>query len=325
MDQDQQHTIDNIHQPVFSAMEPDRTSLMDRFRFHPVLFAFTALVVVFVLYQLIGGSLTVLIFGMKITKQNLTGIRIATMVGQIVFVLTPTLFLARLQSKKMGDALRLHPVRPVEIILALLGVFSLQGALQSYIYVQEKIPVPEQVKPFVDEIRRMIEETYKQLMSTSTVSEFLFVIVIVALTPAICEEILFRGLVQRNLEKGLKPTRGIILCGIIFGAYHFNPFMIVPLVVLGLYFGFLVYRTNSIYVSIAAHFFNNFIAGLSVYLIGDEDLIIPIPPGGTGGISVELIVSDFLLSSGLFLAILYIFIKVTAKRAVQDVQSIKGG
>ncbi len=321
MDPDLQHVSDKASQQIPSLGEDRWIPVTEWYHQHPVLFAFVALVIVFVSYQLVGGGLTVLLFGTKITNENLTGFRLATMLGQILFLLIPTLILTSIQTKNLGGVLRLHPPRALELVLAILGVFSLQGALQVYVYVQDQIPIPHEIKPYVDEIRRMIEETYRQLLSADTIPELVFVLVIVALTPAFCEEFLFRGLVQKNLEKGLKPFWGITLGALIFGGYHLNPFMILPLTILGLYFGFLVYRTNSIYVPITAHFFNNFAAGLSLYLIGDEDLIIPKSPSGE--VPAQVVVSSFLLLVGIFLAVLYVFIKITAKRtsALPDAQS----
>jgi membrane protease YdiL (CAAX protease family) len=279
---------------------------------HPVLFAFFVLFVIFILYQALGGGLTLLLFGTKVSDEEVTGIRIFTMVAQILFVLAPTLFLTRIQTTKILAFLRANKARPSEYALAVLGVVALQGVLQVYLHFQEKIPLPHEVKPFVDEIRRLIEETYLRLLSAGSLPELFFVILIVAVVPAFCEEFLFRGLVQRNLEIGLKSFWGVVLGGFIFGAYHLNPFMIVPLSALGLYFGVLVYRTNSIFVSVAAHFTNNCIAVVSVYYIGNEDLVVPIDPAEVGVNGSVL--QSLLLFVGLFLLIFYCFLKTTARR-----------
>jgi len=102
-----------------------------------------------------------------------------------------------------------------------------------------------------------------------SVPELFFVILVVALTPAICEEILFRGLIQKNMTLATSKKSGYILAGIIFGLYHVNPFLIVPLTALGILFGFLMYRSETILVPMVAHFTNNLVSILGTYYESD--------------------------------------------------------
>lgn len=291
-----------------SPEEPQRSNLTERFNIPPAGFAILSLGIIFVLYQIVGGGITILLFGTKITFQNVQWVRLATMVGQILLLFVPTLLLARLQTKNIAETFRWRPARLQEIFLAVLGVFSLQQLLQIYLYFQEKIPVPESIRPFVEELRRIIEETYRVLVTSYSVPEFLFVILVVALVPAFCEELLFRGLVQKNFERGTKAFWAVVITGVIFGAYHFNPFTFLPLAVLGMYFGFLVYRSNSILVSIAAHFFNNFTSVLAVFLkIGDNAFI----EGTSSEMNPLILIPSLIFLIAIFLYSFLVFLRVT--------------
>ena len=100
------------------------------------------------------------------------------------------------------------------------------------------------------------------------------VILIVAVVPAIVEELLFRGLIQKIFERLMSPVVSAVLAGTIFGLFHVNPFEIVPLVGLGVFFGLLRYRSQSLLVPITAHFFNNLMAVLaSFYGLQDDSLV----------------------------------------------------
>jgi membrane protease YdiL (CAAX protease family) len=282
----------------------------------PVAYAFLALLVVFVLYQIVGGTATLLIFGSKVRPETVQWLRLATMIGQILLILIPTILLARFQNPNIRETLRLRGTGLLEVLPAIVGVLSLQQLLQVYMTLQDQIPVPTSIRPFVDSIRTAIEETYKELASSHSIPELFYVLIVVALVPAFCEELLFRGLVQKNFERGVKGWWAIVLPSIIFGAYHFNPFSFFPLVVLGVYLGFLVFRSNSILTSIVAHFANNLFAVVSIFFNSDEGILFH---DDTAGLSVQAIFQVVVGSGVVFLISTYAFVKVT--RRTGDVEA----
>lgn len=284
--------------------------LGDRLRISPVSYGIIALVVTFVLYQFIGGVVTFVVVGSAVTEENVDWMRLATMAGQIVLLLGPTLLLLRLQTSRMGDFIRWKRPSVQELFFVLVSVFALQQMLQSYMYLQERIPIPERLEPIVRQLKDLIEQTYRSLVMAHSVPELLFVAVVVAIVPAFAEEILFRGLVQRNFELGLKGMGGVVLTGVVFGFYHFNPFSFVPLAVLGIFFGYIVYRSGSIMNSIAGHFFNNVLAILAVYYGIDEDLLVK--GSGTESVGIESVLVNLVLFGGIFIASTYAFIKSTS-------------
>ena len=79
----------------------------------------------------------------------------------------------------------------------------------------------------------------------------------IGLVPSICEEIMYRGYVQRSLEKSWGIWTAIILSGLIFGAYHLQITRILPLAALGILFAYITYVSNSLIPAMAAHLVNN--------------------------------------------------------------------
>jgi membrane protease YdiL (CAAX protease family) len=289
---------------------PAPPSFSERLSRSPLLFACIALAVVFFMYQVVGGTIIALVFHGKVRPENVQGVRFMTMLGQVVLILVPTLFLSRLQTDKLTATLRFHAVGGREILLAVVGVISLQQVLQVYLGAQDLIPIPPSLRPLIESLRKAIEETYRVLVAAHSIPELVYVLMVVALVPAFCEELLFRGLVQTNFEKGLSGTWGFIIPGVIFGAYHLNPFSFVPLAALGIYFGLLVYRSKSILVSIAAHLANNAFAVLGVFFTGEDvpfhDVVGTLTPS-----SIALNLGGF---GGLFVLSTYAFIKLTRER-----------
>ena len=256
---------------VGTAEDPSAAPLAetDGLRMNPLGFVVLALAGVFILYQVVGGGLTLLIFGQSITNDNVQWMRVATMLAQIIFLLVPTVLLMRIQHGTARAALPWRIPKATEFVLAVIAVFSLQQMMEGYLFFQDKIPLPESLRPFIEMVRKLIEETYGMLVQAHSASELIFVIVVVALTPAICEELLFRGLIQKNMTLATNKKAGFIFTGIIFGLYHVNPFLLVPLAGLGILFGFFLYRSETMLIPMVAHFINNLFSVLGVYYESD--------------------------------------------------------
>lgn len=79
----------------------------------------------------------------------------------------------------------------------------------------------------------------------------------VAVVPAVCEELMFRGIILRNFERELPPWVAVVLTGTLFGLYHLRFTQALPLILLGILITWLVWRTGSLWVVVAVHFVNN--------------------------------------------------------------------
>lgn len=97
-------------------------------------------------------------------------------------------------------------------------------------------------------------------MRADSIPEFFGVVLASALVPAVAEELLFRGVVQPALIKRIGPTLGIVLTALLFAFNHLNPWMFVPLFIVGTLFGFLAYKTGTFWAGALAHFGNNLLA-----------------------------------------------------------------
>lgn len=285
------------------------------------LFAFVTLVIVFFLYQIVGGTITFLLFGLNLTGSDVTAVRLATMVGQILFLLVPTVILAKLRFPNLNNVFRFGPIDVRQIVLVLVAVFALQQMLQGYMITQESIPVefPPVIQKLLDQVKEMMEQMYRLLTSADSFAEFVFVVVVIAVTPAVCEEMLFRGLVQRTLEdskdvnmsssdRRQKGISAAVVTGIVFALYHLNPFTLVPLAALGVFFGLVMYRTQNIMTAVIAHFFNNFLACLAVYLQFDDSFV-AFSPVETP--SPEMLMLNFAVFTLVFVIAAYYLVRIT--------------
>lgn len=251
------------------------------FYFNPVTAAFLGLAGIFILYQFGGAVLTLLIFGIDFEKADVNAVRLLTVGGQILFILLPSLLLAKFVYPDITSALRVKLPSRKEIIIFVGGLVLITPLLQSFLYIQnfifiklaESSAMINSFRNFIDEIDKMVQSTYGSLLEANSVFEASFIIFVVAVVPAVCEETFFRGFVQKSFEYKFKPVWSILLTALFFGVYHFNPYGLFALVALGVYFGFAAYMSNSIVIPMVLHFINNFFAVTAFLILGDEELI----------------------------------------------------
>lgn len=92
-------------------------------------------------------------------------------------------------------------------------------------------------------------------------------LLLLAVSPAICEELFFRGLVLSSMQSRLRGWSAIVVTALLFAVFHMHPYRLFPTFVLGLLLGWLCLRTGSLFPGILAHATNNAIAivGASLY------------------------------------------------------------
>jgi sodium transport system permease protein len=144
-------------------------------------------------------------------------------------------------------------------LLALAGTLLITfGGLGSTIWVGQL-----QIKLF-PEAGKIGEAIEKVLNLEKTGFSPILGFLIFAISPAICEEVLFRGVLLSAFKKKFSATLSIVLVGFLFGLFHLHIFRIIPTAIIGIYLSFIVYHTGSLYLSIIAHALNNGVALLII-------------------------------------------------------------
>lgn len=181
---------------------------------------------------------------------------ISNSVGQLFGLALPAFAFAWLHTNRVGAYLRVRGTDLRLVGLGIGGVIGLQPVVQWLAQVNQALPLPEAIRAFEQTQLEMIQSVLDSGMGVS------FNLVMLALVPGICEEILFRGYAQRQFERWGGAASGILLSGVLFGAYHLRPTQLLPLVVLGTYLAYLTWRTGSILPAVAVHIVHNGLAVL---------------------------------------------------------------
>lgn len=185
---------------------------------------------------------------------------ISTKIGLVitlVFVLLlPAIIFSRWKGVPVRGALRLRRISPALVAASLLagaGGWAIAATLAMSL---QKAGLPS--LPVAG-------------MSPETPAALLILLFVGALMPGVCEECFFRGAIQGILERRGKWF-AIVLSAVLFGLFHMDPIRIVAASVLGIFFGWLVVRTGSLYPAILAHLANNAMAiSASYFLSGRID------------------------------------------------------
>lgn len=93
-------------------------------------------------------------------------------------------------------------------------------------------------------------------------------LLVIAVMPAICEEIFFRGFVfssfTQNKEKKAQIW-GVIFSGILFGFMHIDFIRVIPTSILGIALGYSMYKSKSIFIPMIMHFLNNSVSVFAMH------------------------------------------------------------
>ena len=205
------------------------------------------------------------------------------LITEYIIILLPSLLFLKLKGYSIKKTLKLNPIDAKEIIISILLIlfsypvavfFNYIGFVFLHYFGEIKpspIPIP------------------------SNYGEFLIGFLIIALSPGICEEIMFRGLVLNSYRK-LGKRKAVIYSAILFGIFHFNAQNLLGPIYLGVILGIIYIKTDSIYSSIICHTTNNTVAlGLGTFLnLNGENLDLNIEEINMLG-SSELLLSLFSL------------------------------
>jgi membrane protease YdiL (CAAX protease family) len=151
------------------------------------------------------------------------------------------------------------------VILIVLACLPIIGALQE---AMKLIPFSKETLVI---FQKAEDDYFKQILvigKMNSFGEYVLSLAMIALLPAIFEEVLFRGGIQNLLSRWTKmPILSICITAAIFSFVHGSYIGFLPRFVLGFVLGWLFYRTDKLWLSILAHFINNALGVTMMYVM----------------------------------------------------------
>lgn len=186
------------------------------------------------------------------------------------FVLPPLLF-ARLYGHELRSYLFLKspstalqwPIM-VLLMLAAIPLINWLGEINSQVHLPEWLASTER---WMKEMESEAEQLTESFLVMNGIGSLCFNLLLIALIPAIGEELLFRAALQTIFRDWTKNKHlAIWISAILFSALHLQFYGFIPRMLLGAMLGYTLIWTGSLWIPILGHFVNNGTAVLLSYL-----------------------------------------------------------
>lgn len=271
-----------------------------------------------IIFSTLGSLLAAMLTGVKVLSDpqalsDLTNpvvidaLKIIQMVSAIGTFFLPPIIAAWLFSDDVKGYLGVtKKPSSQQIVLVLMLLLVAIPFINWMMMANNLMELPASMKGVQDWMKEMEDnagQITNLLVKTSSIGGLLFNVFLMAVIPALGEEFLFRGVIQK-LFKELSGNIhvGIILSAILFSAMHMQFYGFLPRFALGAMLGYLMFWSGSLWLPVIAHFINNFLAVISAWAVANGSLKInPDTIGTESGQSVMLGISVFLTWGILFL------------------------
>lgn len=196
---------------------------------------------------------------------QLKSIFLGIFITEIFLILLPALLFVKLKRVDIKESFRFRKISfSLALRSAILGVLSWGLVVVIDALVSGLLERIFGENPAVSFFLKILPKTF---------SELPVFLILFALLPGLCEEILFRGAIQGTLEKK-GVWRGILLTSLLFTIYHMNPWGFIHIFIISVIAGFLIIRTNSIISPIIFHACINATAFTIASFLNNERIIL---------------------------------------------------
>ncbi|MCX3264391.1 CPBP family intramembrane glutamic endopeptidase [Pedobacter agri] len=222
-------------------------------------FGLLAVVIVLMIYGL--GMVSNLDLLMSGDPKYIDGLKIIQILSSIGTFILPPLALAWTERRKVNVFYSFRKPQFLLVALVVIIMIASMPFMEWTVLINQKMVLPNFLKGVEQWMKEKEEAAMKLTIALITVRgnlDFVVNLVMIALLPAIGEELMFRGGVQRSLTKAFNsPHLAIWLTAIIFSAIHVQFYGFIPRMLLGAGFGYLYFYSGSLWYAMIAHFINN--------------------------------------------------------------------
>ena len=171
-----------------------------------------------------------------------------------LLIIAPSIYVVNRYKMSIKKAFRFNSVSIFIVLLSVVLGFSIAVIGDQLDRIMQKwFPMPS-----------VFVEAIENIFLTSNIVDYWFILLIATVGAGICEEMLFRGFLQRIFEKKFQIAPALLIPAVLFGLIHILPWLFFQIILIGLVLGLLAWRTNSIYPPIIVHALNNLIGSLYI-------------------------------------------------------------
>ena len=254
--------------------------------FTKIILSFLVAIILFFIVSFVGATIPMLVFDVSMEKlmgslqdfsdqENIAFLKYFQILQTLGLFIIPAILLALLFFKQGLKQFGFQEKTTITTLgwVVVIMLFGLP-VINVFAELNSGMKLPSSLSS-LETILKNMEESAAQLtnafLSTNTLSGLLVNLLMIAVLPAIGEELFFRGLIQRFFINWTKiPWMGIVLGAFLFSFMHLQFYGFIPRMYMGIIFGLIYYWTGSMWLPIFAHFINNGTAVMIYYFFGKE-------------------------------------------------------
>ena len=241
----------------------------------------------FVLIVFISALIGVLSIGiisadvgeLNFSPENISQLKTMQLISSVFIFIIPPLLSSYFDNDQYLKELGFNSKFKRQNILIILMIILFSQPLVAYC-MQLNLDFINSISDYIPKVvksMKQMEEDAKLLtegfLKMDNIGDLLFNLFLIAIIPAIGEEMFFRGVIQKKLKNILRnPHIAILITSFIFSAIHMQFFGFLPRFFLGIILGYLFYYSGNLWMSVIAHFINNALAVLLMYLPFSEKI-----------------------------------------------------
>lgn len=263
-----------------------------------LLFTGFVVLVTFFILQLVASLVVVPVFGFERVSGMLSGLDFSDpgtvhmlkyfqIVQSFGLFIVPSLLVAKFFHSSWTFYLCLNKkpslrntYRVIILVIIINPFINFMGDINANMHFP---PWLSEVEQWMRNAEDAAEKLVRVFLDVKSVWGLLFNLFMIAVLPALGEELLFRGIIQKLFTKITQNAHwGIWISAALFSALHMQFYGFIPRMLLGAMFGYLLVWSGSLWLPILAHFINNAGAVILIYLIGKGSLNPKVEEFGTG-------------------------------------------
>jgi len=252
----------------------------------------------FLAFFIISAVVAIPLFGMEsfssivnssvsMDENNIPFLKYIQVVQSIGLFIIPSLILAYLFGGQISEYLKTNKTPQLRSAIVAIAIILVSSPMINMLAeLNSKLALPEFLSGLENWMRSSEDsanEITQLFLKTDSIWGLLFNIFMIGIIPAIGEELLFRGIIQRIFTDWTKNYHwGIWISAILFSALHLQFYGFIPRAILGAIFGYMLVWSGNLWFPIIAHFVNNSTAVIAYYLYNGGTISVDPDKIGTG-------------------------------------------
>jgi len=201
--------------------------------------------------------------------------RVLELINAFFMIALPAFLYARIMNYKPFTFIGFNNTISGKQVFIIVGIvlFSIMisGGLST---LNEMIPISKSLARYFREKENEYNKEMLAIANMKTIQDYIVSLIMIALLPAIFEEMLFRGSLQPIMISFTKNAfAGILLTSILFSAIHMSYYGFFPRLALGLIIGYIFYFSKNLWLSSITHFLYNAFGVTQLYALSKQGLL----------------------------------------------------